>query len=590
MKNNAIKQGYVIKKILPLAFANSPFLFVVEIFLFLIYSLYGVAIISATSNLFNLVQLKPAFDYELLRAILWLIIILISKELLGAFSDLIAKYICEISLTKFSELTHKKAYTIDPLIYEDPNFLDLVEKSEDGVYSVSYYVLNILSLFFYDIPYLMLIGLYLMKIKPLLFFTPFCVCIPVILNQLIKTKYHIKYKDEEAPLKRKKNSYKSYICELEYFKETRHLGCFQYFYSLYMYVSELLIKKQWKLDNKEQVVNIINKVITLLGYFVAIFMLYYSLMDNSISISIFATVFYSLSSVHSNIEHILSNRIGPIITDDFSAIISFIRFIELPNRKFGDVSIDTINLIEAKDIDFTYPGRNEPAISKVNFKFKRGQLVTLVGENGSGKTTLSKLILGLYKPDNGQIYLNNVNTDNITHESLFKNKSAVFQNFYKYYFNLADNISISDFDVTHDTVRLDKISNEIGIDVNSNVFPNGYNTILSKNFGGTDLSGGEWQKVAIARGYYRNNNIIVLDEPTAMIDPIQEEKMYLDIMNNVKNDKIVIVITHRMALVKQADIVIYMKGGKIIQKGTHKELLNNDSYREFFSTQAKWYQ
>ena len=357
-----------------------------------------------------------------------------------------------------------------------------------------------------------------------------------------------------------------------------------------MYVSELLIKKQWKLDNKEQVVNIINKVITLLGYFVAIFMLYYSLMDNSISISIFATVFYSLNSVHSNIEHILSNRIGPIITDDFSAIISFIRFIELPNRKFGDVSIDTINLIEAKDIDFTYPGRNEPAISKVNFKFKRGQLVTLVGENGSGKTTLSKLILGLYKPDNGQIYLNNVNTDNITHESLFKNKSAVFQNFYKYYFNLADNISISDFDVTHDTVRLDKISNEIGIDVNSNVFPNGYNTILSKNFGGTDLSGGEWQKVAIARGYYRNNNIIVLDEPTAMIDPIQEEKMYLDIMNNVKNDKIVIVITHRMALVKQADIVIYMKGGKIIQKGTHKELLNNDSYREFFSTQAKWYQ
>lgn len=590
MKKTAIRQGYVIKKIFPLAFSNSPFLFFAEIVLFLIYSSFGVAIISATSNIFALVQLKATFDDELLKSISLLIIILILKELTGALSDLIAKYICEISLTKFSELTHKKTRTIDTIVFENPNFLDLVEKSEDGVYAVSYYVLNILSLAFYDTPYLMLIGLYLMQIKPILFLIPFCVCVPVILNQLIKTKYQIKYKDEEAPLNRKKNSYKSYICELEYFKETRHLGCFRYFYSLYMYVSELLIKKQWKLYSKEQVVNIINKVITLSGYLVAILMLYYSLMDNSISISIFATVFYSLKSVHSNIEHILSNRIAPIITDDFSSIVSFIKFMELPHRKFGTMSIESIDSIEAKNISFTYPGRDEPAISDIDFKLKKGQLITLVGENGSGKTTLSKLILGLYKPAKGHIYINNVDSNDITHTSLFKNKSAVFQNFYKYYFNLANNISISDFNSIRDTARLNRISNEVGINVNSNVFPDGYDTILSKNFGGIDLSGGEWQKVAIARGYYRNNDIIVLDEPTAMIDPIQEDKMYSDILNIVKNDKIVIVITHRMALVKQSDVVIYMQGGKIIQKGTHKELLNNDSYREFFSTQAKWYQ
>lgn len=589
MKKERKKATYIIKKVFSLVFKNSPVLCILEIILLFIYSLYGTMIIYSTSYLFNIVQSNRQLNDEILKAILLLIFVLITKEVVSAITDYFSQYICESSLTKFSKLLHEKADKIETITYENPAFLDLIEKAEDGAYVVAYFVINILGLFFYDFPYLIVIGLYLMQIKSILFIIPFCIFIPAILTQFIKTRYNIRYKNEEAPLQRKKESYRSYICDVQYFKESRHLGCFKYFLSRYIYISELLINKIWKLKNKEQLVDILNKIITLSGYVTATFMLYFSLIDASISISIFATVFYSLNNVHSNIEHILSNRIGPIIVDDYSSIASFLEFLELPDRKFGEKSCESIVDIEFRNVSFSYPGYTEQAVSNINLKINKGQLVAIVGENGSGKSTLAKLLLGIYVPQHGKIYLNGVDVSNISRESIFKHKSAVFQNFYKYYFNLADNISISDYDIVNDMDRLNLITKNMNINVDSKIFPEGYRTILSRNFGGVDLSGGEWQKVAIARGYYREHDILVLDEPMAMIDPIQEEYMYRNIVDHSK-DKTVVVVTHRMAIVKEADVVIYMKNGKIEQIGKHDELLNNKSYRHHFLSQAKWYQ
>lgn len=588
MNKEQKKLIYVIKKIFPSVFKDSPILFVVEIILLFIYSFYGAMIIYSTSHLFDIVQNERNFNSETFKAILFVIFILITKEIISAITDYVSKYICEYSLTKFSEALHEKAANIDSIMYEKAKVLDMIEKAEDGVYVVAYFVVNILGLIFFDFPYLIIVGVYLMKIKPLLFVIPFCIFIPVILTQFIKTQYNIRYKNEEAPLQRKKEGYNSYICDVQYFKESRHLGCFKYFLSNYIYISELLINKIWLLKNRELLVNILNKIITLLGYVVATFMLYFSLIDGSISISIFATVFYSLNNVHSNIEHILSDRIGPIIVDDYSSIINLIEFLELPNRKFGKKSIEGITDIEFKNVSFSYPGSTRQAISNISLKIKRGQFIAIVGENGSGKSTLAKLLLGLYIPQCGAVYVNGVNVLDISHEFLFKHKSAVFQNFYKYYFNLAENISISDYDIVYDIKKLDYITKDMGINVDSKVFPNGYKTVLSRNFGGVDLSGGEWQKVAIARGYYRKYDMLVLDEPTTMIDPIQEEYMYRNIVSHSK-DKTVVVVTHRMAIVKEADIVIYMNNGKIEQIGRHNELLNNKSYLHHFLSQAKWY-
>lgn len=185
--------------------------------------------------------------------------------------------------------------------------------------------------------------------------------------------------------------------------------------------------------------------------------------------------------------------------------------------------------------------------------------------------------------------MNGMNSAELAGDVLYKRKTAVFQDFYKYLFDLGENVAISQCGYVRDRDRILDSADKAGLEINHRVFPDGLDTVLSQRFGGVDLSGGEWQKVAIARGFYRTHDLIVLDEPTAMIDPLQEDIMYDRIMKNAEN-KILVVITHRMAVVKDVDLVIFMQAGEILQCGTHDELMNtNPLYKEFFTSQSKWY-
>jgi ATP-binding cassette subfamily B protein len=243
-----------------------------------------------------------------------------------------------------------------------------------------------------------------------------------------------------------------------------------------------------------------------------------------------------------------------------------------------------------KNVSFTYPLAESPSITDINLKRTQGETVAIVGENGAGKSTLVRLMIGLYKPCTGTVTFGGLNTSDTPLKTLFKHISGVFQKFQRYQLTLRENIQMGDKSSSEEISRaLTQAGMLENGELDPATYPKGYDTMLGREFDGVDLSGGQWQRVAIARGLYRAHNIVVLDEPTAAIDPIEESKIYEKFIE-ISQNKTAIIVTHRLGSTKIADRVIVMEKGKITDIGNHEELLaKGGAYATMFHAQAEWY-
>ena len=239
-------------------------------------------------------------------------------------------------------------------------------------------------------------------------------------------------------------------------------------------------------------------------------------------------------------------------------------------------------------MSFTYPGSQKPVLKDINLSLAN-EIVAIVGANGAGKSTLIKLLTGIYKPDFGKVTINGLDTSTASIETLCADTSAVFQDYQKYKMTLYENVTISKIerDVTQNEIYdlLDQVNQK----EMAEALPNRLDTILSAEFDGIELSGGQWQRIAITRGLHREHDIIVLDEPTSAIDPIEEKYLYGQFAEIAKG-KTAIIVTHRMSSARIADRIIVMSDGNIVEEGTHESLMDQGGmYAEMFEKQAAWY-
>ncbi|MDR0404877.1 MAG: ATP-binding cassette domain-containing protein [Oscillospiraceae bacterium] len=284
-----------------------------------------------------------------------------------------------------------------------------------------------------------------------------------------------------------------------------------------------------------------------------------------------------------------TSRIGTH-ADNFELIRNFLRFLIIPSDNRPNLKINKRDNIVIENANFRYPNANKDALKNINLTIKPGETIAIVGENGAGKTTLVKLLTGLYKPTNGSVKIGKTDVNTTSYRSLFEKVSGVFQKYQRYALTLKENVQISDLKNECNENKVEETLEQNSINVkNKDIFPNGLDTMLSREFDGIDLSGGQWQRIAIARGLYRDSDIIVLDEPTAAIDPIEESAIYKKFMK-ISEDKTAIIVTHRMGSAKIAERIIVMKDGEITEMGDHDKLLNDDGvYAEMYNAQSGWY-
>ncbi len=258
--------------------------------------------------------------------------------------------------------------------------------------------------------------------------------------------------------------------------------------------------------------------------------------------------------------------------------------------RYGEKTVDSENGIdiEFQNVSFTYPGSDKKALDKVSLTIKNGEHLAVVGRNGSGKTTFIKLLCRLYDPDEGEILINGENIRRYSKESLLKLFSPVFQDFAVFAFSVSENLSASG---EYDSEKLERALREADIFERVEKMPQKEKTCLFKSLdkNGVDVSGGEQQKIALARALYKDSPVVVLDEPTAALDPIAENEIYSR-FNSFTKDKTAIYISHRLSSCVFCDRVAVFDKAKLIETGAHKELLEKGGkYAALWNAQAQYY-
>jgi len=244
--------------------------------------------------------------------------------------------------------------------------------------------------------------------------------------------------------------------------------------------------------------------------------------------------------------------------------------------------------IHLKGVSFTYPETETTVLDQVDLSFKKGEVVALVGENGSGKTTLVKLLCRLYDPTEGSIHWdkNNIRTFKLT--DLRQKISVIYQDFAKYFFSVRENVQIADLQKSSSLENVQKATRKSGATNFIKALPKQYEQQLGRLFKkGAELSGGQWQKMALARAFYKDAEIIILDEPSSAIDPLAEATIF-EHFKELAKDKILILVTHRLYNLKMANKIVVLKEGRVVEEGSHTELVAlKGLYLEMFEKQVE---
>lgn len=296
-------------------------------------------------------------------------------------------------------------------------------------------------------------------------------------------------------------------------------------------------------------------------------------------------VFMGVNSLLGALEEIRTN--GKFLEDTFE-------FMDYPNNMYqGSLTTekrrDTHYEVEFKNVSFKYPGSETYALKNVNLKFKVGEKLAVVGMNGSGKTTFIKLLCRLYDPTEGTILLNGIDIKKYRYDEYMNIFAIVFQDFKLFAMPLGENVATS---TDYDKEKVTKCLEKAGFSDRLKKLPKGLDTFLYKNLDkeGVDVSGGEAQKIAIARALYKDAPFVILDEPTAALDPVAEAEIYSK-FNDIVGDKTAVYISHRLSSCKFCDEIAVFHEGAVIQKGTHEQLLADPKgkYYELWNAQAQYY-
>lgn len=344
-------------------------------------------------------------------------------------------------------------------------------------------------------------------------------------------------------------------------------------------------------QEKQLKVKIVDVILLVIRECVVYGYLIYNVLFTGMSIGDFTMYFSTINGFGDWMKGILDDlaniKAQNMYLDDMR---EFLEIKSEDKEKTRDIPIDSSYEIEFKNVSFKYPKTDKYIYKNLSLKIKKGQRLAIVGINGAGKTTFVKLLCRLYEPTSGEILINGVNIKDFSKEEYYKILSVVFQDIKTFAFTVAENVSLENLEDV-DREKVLHCIEKAGVGDKINSLEKGIDTSLLKILDGegVELSGGENQKLALARALYKNGKIVILDEPTSALDAVAEYNIYKG-FDELIGDKTAIYISHRLASTKFCDVIAFFENGEIVEYGTHEELLKkNGKYSDMFNIQAQYY-
>lgn len=482
----------------------------------------------------------------------------------------------------------RKVQEIPVIEFEKADILDALNKANvgmEGCVSTLVYLEIILG---NSVFYMVLITGYLASIHPLLSLVVLSVLIPTAISYFIKRRLRDEAENQSAVLRRRMKNAEVSVCNREYFKETRHLQAVEYFKKRYTKAMDEYISVRKKEARRRYHISLLLDFSRFLGFMLTMALMCFLVYKKEISVGSVAAVIVTVNTLYSQLNEMFGYHIAGVV-DAYTGLKNFhkIMCMDVPEKE--SVEVADFKNININNVSFRYPNAEKNALNNINLQITKGETICVVGENGSGKSTLSKILLGLYAPTEGNVSLNGTKISDSLMWRLRDEGTAVFQDYNSYALSLEENIFVGDIMQLHNVSTKDVLQEQC-IEYLAEQLLEKEKTMLSKEFGGTDLSQGQWQRIAIARGMLKSAGFIIMDEPTAAIDPQLEMELLQRMLRDYKHATKVI-ITHRIGIATKADRILVMEHGELTEQGTHEELMKkNGEYARLFRLQSQWYQ
>ncbi len=494
---------------------------------------------------------------------------------------------------------YEKMVNLDLVIFQDPNVQDLKKKATDVVGR------NMASSFCNDIFKMISSIITILSTVIVLAtvnFTVFLILgIIIIFNILImisQKREQYTFWDKITPLNKKTDYYFQLLSDPVYVKEMKMYSLSSWITKKYNYVKNQFFALAKTLYNKLLFLMSIQETLNVIQRSVVYFYLAWNVIMRGMSFGNFTMFFSSIQTFSTNLTNIFGILINTVEQSVY--IDSYRNFLALENHIAVENQTNNlqklpqkIHSINLQNVTFTYPGQKSPALREVTIDFYENQFYVLVGHNGAGKTTLVNLLCRLYDPQEGRVAINDIDIKQFDFKKYRNAFGVVFQDYKYYSFTIGENIALDRYNKDKKTTsRILKSIDQAGLTNMVKKLPNGIETSLTRLFDdtGIDLSGGEAQKLALAKSLFHESSILILDEPSSALDPIAEEDLIAQV-KKISKEKTVLYISHRLSTATSADKVIFMENGKIVAVGSHTELITNcKPYAEMFYLQAKHYQ
>ncbi len=541
-------------------------------------------------------QLSPEGQQVLPKAFLLIAGVAVTT-LLSLFCSAISEWVnaahSQQVMDSMQEVIHAKSIAADLEYYEDARYYDSLQRAQLEAGYRPPQILTRLELVGQSaVSLVTMVGLLLTLHWGVLGIL-FVLAIPAALVRIKFSRRLYRWQRNQTENERR-SSYLGWMLTNDQFaKEIRLFGIGSYFSEWYaslkkqLYVERIAIIRQRSLANFAAQSLASLSILLILGFIVQQTLL------GKLHLGDLVLYYQALQRGQNDLKNLLSGMSG--LYEDNLFLANLFEFLNLkpqvtdpPDPKPFPKPIQ--HRIDFKDVYFQYGTTDREALKGINLSINPGEVIALVGENGSGKTTLIKLLCRLYDPTQGAILVDGISLHQFAIADLRREMSVIFQDFVKYYFSAFENIRMGNLAIAQDSEEVAIAAHKSGADQVIESLPKGYNTILGKFFDqGEELSLGQWQKIALARAFLRNAQVIVLDEPTSALDAKAEAEIFSHFRQLIQG-KTAILISHRLSSIKVADRIYVLGNGQVVEQGTHDELIRaQGTYAKLYETQARNY-